>query len=98
MRSGVMVMTAPFPRDINEYSGVTSVLASDTEMVPGGQVKSRGEWLTIIRVNRSGGKIRFTIGGRFAAAFAVFASSALGALYSVMRSGVMVMTRFRADD
>ncbi|MDU3074772.1 MAG: DUF3560 domain-containing protein [Mixta calida] len=39
---------------LDEHGGV---LASDTEMVPGGQVKSRGEWLTIIRVNRSGGKI-----------------------------------------
>ncbi|WP_275556649.1 DUF3560 domain-containing protein [Mixta sp. Marseille-Q2659] len=39
---------------LDEYGGV---LASDTDMVPGGQVKSRGEWLTIIRVNRSGGKI-----------------------------------------
>lgn len=39
---------------LNEHGGV---LAGDVEMVPGGQVKSRGEWLTIIRVNRSGGKI-----------------------------------------
>ena len=39
---------------LDEHGGV---LASDVEMVPGGQVKSRGEWLTIIRVNRSGGKI-----------------------------------------
>ncbi|RAH26290.1 DUF3560 domain-containing protein [Pantoea agglomerans] len=39
---------------LDEQGGV---LASDVEMVPGGQVKSRGEWLTIIRVNRSGGKI-----------------------------------------
>jgi hypothetical protein len=39
---------------LDEHGGV---LASNTEMVPGGQVKSRGEWLTIIRVNRSGGKI-----------------------------------------
>lgn len=33
------------------------VLSSGTDMVPGGRVLSRGEWLTIIRVNRSGGKI-----------------------------------------
>ena len=39
---------------LDEQGGV---LASDVEMVPGGQVKSCGEWLTIIRVNRSGGKI-----------------------------------------
>lgn len=39
---------------LDEHGGV---LASDTEMLPGGQVKSRGEWLTIIRVNRSNGKI-----------------------------------------
>ena len=39
---------------LDEHGGV---LASDVDMVPGGQVKSRGEWLTIIRVNRSGGKI-----------------------------------------
>jgi len=39
---------------LDEQGGV---LASDVEMVPGGQVKSRGEWLTIIRVNHSGGQI-----------------------------------------
>ncbi|NEG87690.1 DUF3560 domain-containing protein [Pantoea agglomerans] len=39
---------------LDEHGGV---LASDVDMVPGGQVKSRGEWLALIRVNRSGGKI-----------------------------------------
>lgn len=33
------------------------VLSSNVEMEPGGQVLSRGEWLTIVRVNRSNGKI-----------------------------------------
>lgn len=44
-----------YERAMLDESG--GVLASGTEMEPGGKVLSRGEWLTIVRVNRSGGKI-----------------------------------------
>lgn len=43
-----------------------SLLASGVDMVPGGKVLSRGEWLTIIRVNRSGGEISSVVTNEYA--------------------------------
>ncbi|WP_261642995.1 DUF3560 domain-containing protein [Erwinia mallotivora] len=43
-----------------------SFLSSGLEMEPGGKVLSRGEWLTIIRVNRSGGKVSSVVTPEYA--------------------------------
>lgn len=43
-----------------------SILATGVDMVPGGKVLSRGEWLTIIRVNRSGGEISSVVTSEYA--------------------------------
>ncbi|MGE9553642.1 DUF3560 domain-containing protein [Erwinia amylovora] len=53
-----------YERAMLDESG--SILSTSLEMEAGGMVQSRGEWLQILRVNRSGGKISSVVTAQYA--------------------------------